>query len=367
VAPPPAGRPGPHHRHRGPGPSNRSGGLRIVQVVRSDGFAGVERYICQVTNELVGRGHQVAVIGGDPARMRSELHREVDHVPAASVAGAARALLRRRDADIVHAHMTAAEVAAWLAHPVQRAPIVATRHFAGDRGSSAPARWLTQVTSRSLSRDIAISRFVATTITGPSVLLANGVPDRDQAPLDSPTVVMLARLTSEKSPDLGIRAWSASGLGREGWRLAVAGVGDLRPSLVELAHRLGVADSVEFLGLVADTDRLLDECSVVLAPAPAEPFGLSVVEAMAHGVPVVAAGGGAHLETVGDDGSLFTPGDDAGAAAALVDLAGSRTRRIEMGAALRRRQRRLFSLVDHVERLEQLYREVVSEDRPPPR
>jgi hypothetical protein len=34
-----------------------------------------------------------------------------------------------------------------------------------------------------------------------------------------------------------------------------------------------------------------------------------------------------------------------------------------MGAALRRRQRRLFSLVDHVERLEQLYREVVAEDR----
>ncbi len=60
MAPRPAGRSGPYHDERVPGPSKRSGGLRIVQVVRSDGFAGVERYICQVTNELVARGHQVA-------------------------------------------------------------------------------------------------------------------------------------------------------------------------------------------------------------------------------------------------------------------------------------------------------------------
>ena len=64
--------------------------------------------------------------------------------------------------------------------------------------------------------------------------------------------------------------------------------------MTDLADALGVADSVDFVGQVADTDRLLGESSVVLAPAPEEPFGLSVVEAMAHGVPVVAADGGAH-------------------------------------------------------------------------
>ncbi len=341
----------------GGGPPPR---LSIVQLVRSDGFAGVERYICQVTNVLVGRGHHVSVVGGDPGRMEAELESGVGHTPASSVVQAVRALLERRDVDIVHAHMTAAETAAWLAHPFQRAPIVATRHFADTRGSSLPARLVAARVARSLALDIAISRFVASGIAGPSVLLPNGVPDRNQAPLVAPTVVMLQRLTDEKAPGVGIRAWAQSGLGDHGWRLVVAGSGSLRAGLERSAEDLGVAGSVEFVGQVTDTDRLLARSSALLAPAPAEPFGLSVVEAMAHGVPVVAAAGGAHVETLGDDGVLFPPGDASAAARALSDLAADASHRLEVGAALRRRQRELFTLAGHVDRLEGLYRQVVT-------
>jgi glycosyltransferase involved in cell wall biosynthesis len=334
--------------------------LSVIQLVRSDGFAGVERYICQVANALVMRGVSVAVIGGDPGRMRSELDEEVDHVPATTVGRAVATLVRRRETDIVHAHMTAAETAAWLAHPVQRVPIVATRHFAAERGSSGTARLVARMVSRSISLDIAISEFVAGTIEGPSVLLRNGVADRVQAPLESSTAVMMQRLTAEKAPELGLRAWAESGLGPRGWRLVIAGVGDLRASLGDRARLLGVADSVEFVGQIADTDQLLGSASILLAPAPGEPFGLSVVEAMAHGVPVVAAGGGAHVETVGDDGLLFPPGDPSAAARCLVTLADDHSRRLEIGAALRRRQQHLFSLHDHVVGLERLYRQVIA-------
>ncbi len=75
---------------------------------------------------------------------------------------------------------------------------------------------MARVTSRALARDIAISRFVADSIDGPCVLLPNGVPDQPQAPLESATVLMLQRLTSEKSPEVGLRAWAASGLGAHG-------------------------------------------------------------------------------------------------------------------------------------------------------
>ncbi len=153
--------------------------------------------------------------------MRSELSDPVAHIAAATVAQTARALLGHRHVDIVHAHMTAAETAAWLAHPVQRAPIVATRHFAGRRGSTVPARALASVVSRSLAMDIAISQFVADTIEGPSVLLWNGVVDQAQAPLESSTVVMLQRLNREKDPQLGLRAFAESGLGPP--RLATRG------------------------------------------------------------------------------------------------------------------------------------------------
>ena len=219
-------------------------------------------------------------------------------------------------------------------------------------------RVLAAVTSRIISCDIAISRFVAETIASPSVVIANGVPGRDQAPLVSSTVVMLQRLDTEKSPDVGIRAFSLSGLGDRGWRLVVAGRGELGPSLHRLAEGLGIAGSVDLVGLVTDTDALLDGASVLLAPAPLEPFGLSVVEAMAHGVPVVAAAGGAHLETVGEDGLSFPPGDPQAAAAALVRLAEDPPLRRAVGEALRRRQQDRFTLTRHVDRLEALYREV---------
>jgi len=335
--------------------------LSVIQAVRSDGFAGVERYICETANGLAGRGHRVVVVGGDPTRMRHELCDEVLHHPASSISQVTRALLGHRGADVIHAHMTAAEGAAWLARPLQRAPVVATRHFPGGRGTGAPARLLARMTSRAICRDIAISQFVADGIDGPSVLIPNSVPDQAQATLESPTVVMLQRLTTEKDPAVGIRAWASSSLGSRGWRLVVAGVGDLRPSLIDLVHDLGVGSSVEFAGLVSDTDRLLDGSSMLLAPAPAEPFGLSVVEAMSHGVPVIAAGGGAHVETVGEDGILFDPGDAEAAANALAALAGDRARRLRIGGRLRDRQRRLFALPHHLDRLELLYREVIRE------
>jgi glycosyltransferase involved in cell wall biosynthesis len=257
--------------------------------------------------------------------------------------------------------MTTAEGAAWLAHPFHPVPVIATRHFARQRGSSPVARALASVTSRVITCDIAISRFVADTIDGPSVLIANGVAPRPQAPLAAPSVVMLQRLEPEKAPAIGLEAFARSGLGDRGWRLTVAGTGQLRADLERRARTWGVADSTEFAGYVADTDGLLEGASIVLAPGHLDGFGLSVVEAMAHGVPVVAARGGGHLETLGPDGLLFPPGDVGGAADALRRLADDPVLRLSVGATLRRRQQRAFSLPRHIDRLEALYRAVLGE------
>jgi len=341
----------------GAGASGRS--LAVVHVVVTDGFAGAERYVCQVAAELDRRGHRVLTLGGDPVRMRAELPERVGNRSAAHLASAAGALATTGHVDLVHVHMTAAEGAAWLARPFVRAPVVATRHFAKGRGSGPVARTLARVTSRVVGCDIAISQFVADSIGSPCEVIPNGVPDRPQAPLEAPTVVMLQRLDSEKASDVGIRAFALSGLAREGWRLVVAGQGALRPSLLQLVDRLDMAGHVELVGHVAETDRLLAGASVLLAPAPLEPFGLSVVEAMAHGLPVVAAGGGAHLETVGAAGLLFPPGDAGAAAQALARLGADPDLRRSVGTALRRRQHDEFTLSLHVDRLERLYRDMV--------
>jgi glycosyltransferase involved in cell wall biosynthesis len=241
--------------------------------------------------------------------------------------------------------------------------VVATRHFPGGRGAGWPARVLAAVSARAVARDIAISRYVAAGVDAPSELLYNGVADQGQAPLTSPTVLMLQRLTPEKSPEVGLRAWAASGLARDGWRLVIAGSGSLAPSLTALADDLGVTRSVEFPGQLADTDAVIADSSILLATAPDEPFGLSVVEAMSHGLAVVAADGGAHVETVGDEGALFAPGDVDAAARALRSLAEDAATRSRMGDRLRRRQQRLFSLARHLDRLEEIYGQVVADAR----
>lgn len=331
--------------------------LEITHVVRGETFAGVERYVCDVANALSARGHRVKVVGGD-FRMLRELREEVAHAAAPSTFAVFAALRSGSPAGLVHAHMTAAEAAAVAALAVRRTPIVSTRHFPDRRGRRIP-KLLTRLIKNRITEQVAISRFVVRGIGEPCVLIHNGVPERAAAALEEPRVLMMQRLDPEKEPGLGIRAWAGSGLAQRGWQLMVAGEGELANSLHSLAAELGVAKSVSFLGWTADTESLLESSSIFLAPPPAEPFGLAVAEAMAHGVPVVAADGGAHPETVGSDGFLFPPGDVAAASERLVALADDPDLRRSEGERLRLRQRELFSLDRHVDALEELYLSVI--------
>lgn len=329
--------------------------VRITHAVRSDGFAGVERYICDVAPLLAARGHDVLVIGGEPARMAVELPGQLEHRPATTTADVARALATTGRRDIVHVHMTAAELAGVATRPRHRARVVATRHFAAGRGSNALVRAAGRALAGGLTAQVSISRFVAGSVGAPSVVIPNGVPPAEQAALAGRTVVLLQRLDREKSPATALHAWAASALPARGWTLLVAGRGALADDLRSLARALDIEDSVRFLGYVRDTAALLAEASVFLATAPAEPFGLAVVEAMAHGLPVVAADGGAHRETVAGEGLLFPPGDAARCAALLDRLGEDDALRWRVGTALRRRQQELFGLDGHVDALAKLY------------
>jgi glycosyltransferase involved in cell wall biosynthesis len=334
--------------------------LDIVHVVRSDSFAGVERYICGVANGLAERGHRVQVVGGEHERMARELFAEVRHISASSLAQSCAALRRVGLVDIAHAHMTAGETAAVAGRLWHRGSVVATRHFPERRGTSLLARLAAPIIRRALSEQVSISRFVANGISEPSIVVYNGVPSRDSAPLSARRVLMMQRLESEKAPVVGVRAWARSRLAEQGWTLDIAGSGRLEPLVRRACDELGVTESVRFLGRVGDTDAVLRGSSVLLAPAPREPFGLAVAEAMAHGIPVAAAAGGAHLETLGQDGCFFAAGDADGAADQLRRLGDDDLLRREVGSRLQRRQRRLFSLERHVERLEQLYRWILT-------
>lgn len=104
--------------------------------------------------------------------------------------------------------------------------------------------------------------------------------------------------------------------------LVMAGDGPERSPAESLAHDLGVEKYVDFLGKQDHIERLLPTADVLLLPSELEAFGLAALEAMACGVPPVAAnsGGVPELITHGVDGYLEPVGDTAAQAARATEL-----------------------------------------------
>ena len=337
--------------------------MRITHVVVTGSFAGTERYVCDVARGSAVLGHAVAVVGGDPERMRSELGADVDWLPGADLGTALRSLRRLPRADVVHSHLTAADTAAALMGLLRPARHVSTRHIADRRGRSRAGALAAPWLRRAVDQQLAISDFVAAAVDGPSAVVRNAVrSERQQAPLTDRSVLVCQRLEPEKETAVALRAFAASGLATSGWRLVVAGEGAERPDLERLAGALRVAEDVDFLGFVADVRSLMLRSGVLLATATAEPLGLTVLEAMALGLPVVATASGGHLETVGTvpGAVLFPPGDADGAAAALRRLAQDPEATRAYGARGRGVQQERFDLEDHVRQVLRHYAPVAS-------
>ncbi|MGN7248236.1 glycosyltransferase [Janibacter anophelis] len=345
--------------------------MRITHLVCTDSFAGVERHVAVLAAAQHDDGHDVTVLGGDQARMRAAIDRPgVLLRPVTDVVGAVRQLAgpAGRRADVVATHMTQADLAALISPGPARTAIVSTRHFARRRGATPSPRLVAERLQSRLGAEIAVSQYIAGAIDVDATVVLPGIHDRPAGLPPSQreqTVLVVQRLEDEKATDVAVRAFAASGLAGRGWRLVVAGDGARRADLGELASRLGIAPTTDFLGHRGDIDELMMRHGMLLAPCPVEGLGLAVVEAMASGLPVVAAAAGGHLETAGavPGAALFTPGDVEQAAAQLADLAADPARRDRLGHDLRERQQQTFSIAAQAAATEQVYRHAVAATR----
>lgn len=309
--------------------------LRVVHVIQSDGFAGVERHVARLALAQASAGGEVVVIGGRADEMGMYARRGAAggagfvHHPGDTRVQTARSLWAATAGDaptLIHAHMTVAESLAVLVAFRAVVPVVCTRHFARRRGGRRLSRWAVSGLGPRISAQIAISGYVADRIDGPSTVVLPGVPsqpDATSAQQRDRVVLVAQRLEAEKRTDHALEAFARSGLAALGWRLHIAGDGAERADLQRQAGLLGIGAATQFLGHRSDVDELMQRAAVLLAPCPVEGLGLTVLEAMAVGLPVVAAAAGGHLETVGAvaGSALFAPEDCDAAAAALRGLA----------------------------------------------
>jgi L-malate glycosyltransferase len=139
--------------------------------------------------------------------------------------------------------------------------------------------------------------------------------------------------------------------------LVMIGDGPDRAAAEEEARMLGVEESVSFLGKVDTIAPLLAAADLFLLPSQTESFGLSALEALASGVPVVGSNAGGLPEVVrdGETGALCAVGDIPGMAAASVQTRSDKTRWKEMSELASTDARVRFSRDEIVTQYETLY------------
>lgn len=145
----------------------------------------------------------------------------------------------------------------------------------------------------------------------------------DLEPRDANRILFVGRLTSEKGIDVVLHALAQLDPALNA-TFDVVGGGDQRRNLEQLAGQLGVADRVTFHGHASEEDlrSLYTRASVFAIASIAELQSIATMEAMASGLPIVAANAVAlpHLVHDGENGYLFEPGDADELAARLTDV-----------------------------------------------
>jgi glycosyltransferase involved in cell wall biosynthesis len=141
-------------------------------------------------------------------------------------------------------------------------------------------------------------------------------------------------------------------------RLLIAGDGPERPRLVSEIARLGLDGAVELLGTRGDVHELLAAADVFVLSSESEGMPMSVLEAMAAGLPVVASAVGGVPEVVrdGETGALVPPRDPVALAEAIRLLVADPALRQRFGDAGRRRVEREFAVADFRRAHLELYR-----------
>ena len=289
--------------------------------------------------------------------------------------------LRRVTPDVFHAHLNWSLacrhelIAARLLHVPA---IVATEHMCSALDDVRFCRLKQAFQVRSVDKYIAVSEDakawlcqnmhlpaskVRVVMNGVSLQgiynqLTNAMPVSMTAEVKRPIVLTTARLHAQKGINYLLEAAKLV----PDALFVIAGDGPDRADLQRHAKRIGVEEQVQFLGYREDIPQLLSSCDLFVLPSVYEPLGLSVLEAMAAGKPVIATAVGGLKESVidGVTGLLVPAKNPERLAGAIRHLLCDRELANRFGEAGKARANRVFTAEAMVKGVTQVYADLLA-------
>lgn len=364
--------------------------LKVLHVIGGGEFGGAERHVltllrfldptmidarlaCLFTAPLAGEARGVG-IPTEVFAMRGKFDfRQISGVAS---------YLKREGIDIIHTHGVRANLIGRLAAGQAGTPhVVTTVHsvLALDYTRRLD-RWINQlcemVTRRRTEKFIAVSRGLAGELVASGLpaekvtviyngldlgLFRQGAGDKIRAEFGlkngQPMIGVVARLHPVKGHEVFLEAAKEISSEFPAARFFVIGCGTHRPVLENLTTRLKIQDMVVFTGFRQDVADIMAALDVVVVPSFSEGFGLTAVEAMAMGKPVLATrvGGLPEIITDGENGLLAPPGDPGALAGGLRFLLRRPDKAAALAAAGRRTVEEKFSAEVMAEKTAELY------------
>jgi len=353
--------------------------MRILQICSAREIGGGERHLADLANALAQRGHQVfaALSPASPVRagLRSLPSENIIELPMRNSLNLASAVklsrfVREHQIEIVHAHLARDYPLAALATGRSQARLVLTRHVL------FPLNRIHKLTLRRTSRVIAVSQAVAESLYASSIFapeklvtIHNGIDinkfaraGKDSTPDRKLRVGMVGHIAPIKGQEDFVRAAAIVQAARDDVEFIIAGEDkshsrENRVALEKLISDLKMDQTVKLIGWVDDVANLLSTLDLFVSPASSEPFGLSIVEAMAAGVLVIANASEGAREIIEDrqTGRLVPVGDIEAMATAIVDLLDDRTERKRLADNALVSVHENFSLDRMIERTVEVY------------
>ena len=360
--------------------------MKILQISSAASFGGGERYVADLTNSLVSRGHDLYAVLRPHSPLIGHLKLDSDKIKTLPMrnsldvqsAHELAKFVARLGIEVLHAHVARDySLAAYAARRNPQTKFVVTRHVLFQ---------LSRLHRHTLSRAhrvIAVSNAVARKLRSQRIvnenqlaMVPNGVDvDRFKIefnrlsflrslglPPDGPLVGSVGELRTLKRHDDFIRAAALVAAQFPDAHFVLAGLDtslsrEVHRHLEQLVLESGLKDRFHFLGWVEEAEKLLSTIDVFVSASETESFGLAIAEAMAAGTPVVATATEGAREVVDDraTGLLVPIGDVGKIAEAIAKLLSDEQLRTHTGTRARQVAHQKLSLSRMVDQIEQIY------------